>query len=59
MKLITNLLVRMGVLRDDLDYHSILLPTSVLLQPTPASARVRIHMDAFPEEDRPSGSRGK
>jgi len=23
------------------------------------SARMRIHMDAFPEEDRPSGSRGK
>ncbi len=38
---------------------SILLPTSVLLQPTSASARMRIHMDAFPEEDRPSGSRGK
>jgi enoyl-CoA hydratase len=38
---------------------SILLPTSVLLQPTPASARMRIHTDAFPEEDRPSGSRRK
>src|ERR1700691_4592735 len=36
---------------------SILLPTSELLQPTPASARMRIHMDAFPEEDRPSCSR--
>ena len=38
---------------------SILLPTSELLQPTPASARMRIHTDAFPEEDRPSGSRRK
>ena len=36
-----------------------LVATSVLLQPTPGSARMRIHMDAFPEEERPSGSRGK